>query len=174
MTDSHDFVATMRRADLLAGIAFVALGVAILWLSWTMPRLEERGVPLITAPGLVPGVLGALLAACGAALALRSLAVARDPAGWRRFAAILVSVEAGRAVAVIVLVFGYALGLVGLVPFWLATALFVFAFVLSFDAWLAEVPRPLRRVAPAAALLAVATGVVVVLVFERGFLVRLP
>lgn len=162
------------RADLIAGAVLALLGVMVVHWSWTMPRLENRGVPPMTVPGLVPGVLGAVLAGLGAVLALRSLPALGNGAGWRRFAQMLTGVGARRAAAVVALVLVYALGLVGLVPFWLATALFVLAFVLVFEVWLGAPPRPLGRSLVSGTLQAVIVGAVVVLVFERGFLVRLP
>lgn len=166
---SHDV-----RADLITGAVLALLGVMVVYWSWTMPRLENRGVPPMTAPGLVPGVLGAVLAWLGAVLGLRSLAALGDGAGWRRFASALTGVEARRAGAVAALVLVYALGLVGLVPFWLATALFVLGFVLVFEVWLAEPARPFGRSLATGAIQAAIVGALVVLVFERGFLVRLP
>jgi putative tricarboxylic transport membrane protein len=162
------------RADLIAGAVLALLGVMVVYWSWTMPRLENRGVPPMTVPGLVPGVLGAILAGLGGVLALRSLPALGDSAGWRHFARTLAGVEARRATAVVALVLLYALGLVGLVSFWLATALFVLAFVLVFEVWLAAPSRPLGRSLLTGALQAAIVGAVVVLVFERGFLVRLP
>lgn len=164
----------MVRADLLTGAALFALGLAVAYWSWTMPRLEARGIHPLTAPGLVPGILGTVLAGCGAILALRSRRLARDAEGWRSFAAMFTSAEAGRAAAVVALALGYALGLVGLMPFWLATAVFVLAFILLFESILTDAPRPWGRTALFASLQALILGAVVVAVFERGFLVRLP
>ena len=63
-----------NAADLLSGLLFVLVGLAVLYGSWTMPRLANRGIHPLTAPGLVPGVL---------ALALHGL---RRPARRRRLA----------------------------------------------------------------------------------------
>jgi uncharacterized membrane protein len=68
----------------------------------------------------------------------------------------------------------FAVGLVGRLPFWLAAAIFVFAFTTLFE-WQggAALRERLRRLAIAAAL-GIGTGVLVTVVFQRGFLVRLP
>ncbi|MBX9698762.1 MAG: hypothetical protein K2X74_04960, partial [Acetobacteraceae bacterium] len=63
-----------QRADQLFGLGWVVLGMAIAIGSWRMDRLEGQGVEPYAVPGLLPGMLGALLAAFGMALALR---------GWR-------------------------------------------------------------------------------------------
>lgn len=164
----------MRSADLLTGAVLLLLGLVVVYLSWTMPRLENRGIHPATVPGLVPGVLGGALTLMGGILVSRSLAALRDAAGWRGFVAAVTSPEAGRALAMIALALAYPLGLVGTLPFWLATAIFVFAFILLFQRVLTDAPKPLARLAVVAAAQAVIVGVIVVLVFERGFLVRLP
>jgi putative tricarboxylic transport membrane protein len=66
----------------------------------------------------------------------------------------------------------YAGVLVGRVPFWLASALFVFAFTAVFE-WDKGPEGRMRRLVEAG-LLGLGTGVAVMLVFERVFLVRLP
>jgi hypothetical protein len=163
----------MLRADLLAGLFFIVLGAAILYGSWTMPRLEVRRIHPMTVPGLVPGLLSFALIVCGSILALRSWR-APTPGGWSALGQAVVSEAARRALVVVVLVLIYTLGLVGLVPFWAATAAFVFAFIVIFETWLGTVKRPLVATLLWAAGLAVVASAAVTLVFERAFLVRLP
>jgi hypothetical protein len=163
----------MVKADLLAGLFFIVLGVAILYGSWTMDRLEVRRIHPLTVPGLVPGLLSLALCICGLVLAFRSLRT-RAEGGWQQLSGALVSGAAGRALAVMLLALIYTLGLIGTLPFWAATGLFVFAFILCFECWLAEPRRPLRTSLPWALGLAITTAAVVTLVFERAFLVRLP
>lgn len=161
------------RADLVAAIVFILLGALILYGSWTMPRLEVRRIHPLTVPGLVPGLLSIALIACGAILALRSIR-SRVRGGWDALVQGFISEGARRALAVIALVLVYTLGLVGWLPFSLATALFVFAFVAIFELWITPRPRPLARSIAWALGLAVVTSVAVTYVFERLFLVRLP
>jgi putative tricarboxylic transport membrane protein len=66
----------------------------------------------------------------------------------------------------------YAGVLVGRVPFWLASALFVFAFTAAFE-WNRGPERRARRILEAA-LIGLGTGLAVTLVFEKLFLLRLP
>ncbi|KKB76283.1 hypothetical protein VW29_20310 [Devosia limi DSM 17137] len=163
----------MTRADLLMAIVFIILSAAVLYGSWTMDRLEVRRIHPMTVPGLVPGMLGAALLVCGIVLAIRSLRLPA-PNGWADLAAAITSGAAGRAAAVLALALVYTLVLVGRVPFWLATGLFVFAFILLFEVWLATPRRALRQSLPWAIGLAIATAGIVTFVFERAFLVRLP
>lgn len=163
----------MIRADLIAAIAFIILAAAMLYGSWTMDRLELRRIHPLTAPGLVPGLLSVALLLCGVVLAVRSLRLPA-PGGWTDLGAAITSGAAGRAGMVLLLSLVYTLGLVGFLPFWLATGLFVFSFILVFETWLSEPRRSLLQSLPWAIGLAIATAAIVTIVFERAFLVRLP
>jgi hypothetical protein len=165
------------QADFIAAWLWVAFGLAVLVGAWRMDRLESQGATAYTAPGLVPGVLGAVLLLLGLVLAWRA---AR--AGGHRLGALRWSASpATRAVvlrvgAFLVLSLVYAAGLVGRggVPFWLATFVFVTVSVLAFD-WTRrrEAGQRVHGV-----LLAVAVGAgtafLVSYVFQEVFLVRLP
>ena len=142
--------------DRLQGIAWIAVGSAIVYASWTMDRLERHGAALYTAPGLVPGLLGLVILVLGVMLALRSSAA--DPS--------IRSAWAGSAL-VLALCLGYAVGLVGRVPFWLATFFFVTAFIALFE-------YPDRRRMAVAPLYGAATSAAVTWLFQSVFLVRLP
>lgn len=154
------------RSDLWGGAGWSVFGLLILGESLRMERYAAMGAELYTMPGFVPGLLGGVVLLLGIALMLRGW--------WRR------SEEAGQGDAPapllnrrILLMLGfsitYAVLLIGHVPFWLATALFVSAFVASFtptQAWG-------RRLA-VALLAGVLTSAIVSLVFQQVFLVRLP
>ncbi len=139
------------KADFVTGIVLFALGGATLVESLRMPRFEELNVNPDTAPGLVPGVLGLVLLMLGAVLFLR----AARAGGWRlgTRSAVAHSADPGvhRLALCVALCLGYAAGLVGRLPFWLATFLFVAAFVALFEWPLAisgggsHAPPDLRR-----------------------------
>jgi putative tricarboxylic transport membrane protein len=68
----------------------------------------------------------------------------------------------------------FVVGLIGRVPFWLASAIFVAMFTILFE-WQSGQSWPVRaRRIGEAVLLGLATGVAVSLVFEKVFYVRLP
>lgn len=161
-------------ADLLSGMVFFVLGLAVVFASWSMPRLEERGVHPLTVPGLVPAMLGLALAALGALLAAKAWRTNDRQAGWHGLLAMLRGDQAVRFAATLGLVLIHTLVLVGWVPFWLASALFVFAFIVTFELVLPSAPASTRRSLVWGALIALVAGVGVVLLFERLFLVRLP
>lgn len=156
-----------RRFDLWFALLLVVFAAGVVGESWRMPRLEHLGVHPMSAPGLTPGLLGLVLLGLSTALLVRSVRqrqlVAEAPAETE-------SGATGRTVVTLGLTLAYAIGLVGRVPFWLATGLFVFAFVGVFG-WDKE--RPVRSLLTAT-VMAVVTAVAVTLLFERVFLVRLP
>jgi len=145
------------KSDTIQGLAWIATGGAIVYASWTMDRLERHGAALYTAPGLVPGLLGLVLLVLGVVLALRN----------RRAAASGAPVRWGNTPLVLALCLGYAVGLVGRMPFWLATFLFVTAFIALFE-------YPARHRMALAPLYGAATSLIVTYLFEIVFLVRLP
>lgn len=161
-----------RRHDLWFSAFLVVLAAGIVVESWRMPRLGHLGVHPMSAPGLTPGLLGLVLLALALALLLRSVRQRRLATGDTAEAA---AEEAepgamGRTLVTLGLCLGYALGFVGRVPFWLATGLFVMAFVGWFGF---ERDRPVRSLL-IAAVMAVLTATAVTLLFQRVFLVRLP
>ncbi|WP_127142980.1 tripartite tricarboxylate transporter TctB family protein [Pelagibacterium montanilacus] len=165
----------MPYADLIAGTAFLVLGLVIIYLSWTMPRLEMRGIHPATVPGLVPGLLGIALALCGAMLGGKALVETRKlENGWQDFGSMFAGTEARRFAVAALISLAYALVLLGRVPFWLATGLYVFAFIVAFEVWATNEPKPLPKSMLWAAVQAVIVSAVVTVAFERGFLVRLP
>jgi putative tricarboxylic transport membrane protein len=166
----------MAKADFVTGLIFVALGLAVVVECLRMPRFEELNVNPYTVPALVPGVLGAIILVLGAVLFLR----AARAGGWRLIRqmpdAAPWSADPGvrRLLLSVALCLAYAAGLIGRLPFWLATFLFVAGFVILFE-WPLATGRAdrMRRVAWAL-LLAAATSAATSLVFQEIFLVRLP
>jgi Tripartite tricarboxylate transporter TctB family len=176
------------RSDLLGGAAWLAFGTLILGESFRMDRFTKMGASLYTMPGFVPGILGSIIALLGMALAWR---------GWRRAKAVqesstaeqrqiegqpedagshkkgaqesgaLINQRLGIALPLCLL---YAAGLIGRVPFWLATGLFVAIFTYCFT------PKglSLSRRTISALTSGVLTTAVVIAVFQYVFLVRLP
>jgi hypothetical protein len=157
------------RGDVIGGAGWMAFGAAVCVEAWRMDRFDTMGATLWTMPGFMPALVGATLMALGAALAVRGLRGAPGPLGSAAGAPRepLLNRRVGLMLA---LCLTYAAGLVGHVPFWLATAVFVAAFTWLFTPAGAT---PLRR-ALAAGAAGVLTSLAVVLVFEQVFLVRLP
>ena len=149
------------RVDLASAAAWIAVGAAIVAGSWTMDRLERYAATFYSAPGLVPGLLGLVILVLGVVLGLRALrAGALQPGSTTRW-------SCGNTPAVLVLCLGYAVGLIGRVPFWLATFVFVTTFIAAFE-------YPVRRRMAWAPVYGAATSLIVTYLFEFVFLVRLP
>jgi hypothetical protein len=160
---------TMVKADFVTGMIFVALGVATVIESLRMPAFVELHAEPYTAPGIVPGLLGAALALLGALLSTRAVAAlprAQDGEGvdhaWPQI---------GAAFALCV---GYAGVLVSRVPFELATFLFILAFILTFELWDERLRPRWRRQTTIAVAIAASISFGISYVFREIFLIRLP
>jgi Tripartite tricarboxylate transporter TctB family len=172
MSDS----APSPRADLVWALVWIAIGAAIFTGGFTMDRLERQHINPYTAPGLVPALLGLGIAILGAILLVRSV----RRGGLRATASGGTPADHGRLALALALCILYAGGLVGRtllgfhVPFWLATALFVFVSILAFE-WTDRRARgELARGIGIAAACAICTAAGVTAVFQEVFLVRLP
>lgn len=154
-----------RRADLITAAVLLVLGLTVVVLALRMPTFVEQSGTGLTAPGIVPGFYGVLLAILAVLLAARTLRRAE-------VAAPAAGNDNGRLALAAGLAILYGGGLIGRLPFWLATALFVFAFVAAFEWPLGPAGRP-RRLIEAAAI-ALGAGWGVTLLFQDLFLVRLP
>lgn len=171
-----------QRADRIFGLAWTLIGLAIIVESWRMDRLEQQHINPWTVPGLVPGLLGLVLAIFGIVLAARrappaEMPVEQDLLGldeppsepehpaeepWRIGLALLLCLS-------------FAGGLVGSgLPFWGAAFIFLFLAILLFEWPDRRAEGTLARGAARAALIAAGAAVFVTLVFQELFLVRLP
>ena len=156
------------RADRVTALVLFALGVAMLIGGYTMDRLEFRQIHPASIPGLVPMILGAVLALCAGLLYAGSgtgpgeAEPVSGGASWSDLGATL-------AFALV-----YALVLVDNLPFFWATAMFIAAFVAYFS-WPGTdgAAGKLRMGARAIAFALMASGAISAL-FRYGFLVRLP
>jgi hypothetical protein len=164
------------RADLIGALAWIAFGFAVIAGSLAMDRMERFGATIYTAPGLMPGLLGALIALLGVVLLVRSVRRGAVPQLQRPW---LPGAEGRSMLARSALATGlslvYTLLLVGRgLPFWLASVIFVFAFMLIFYLPEQRARGQTVRGLIVAAIVAIATSAAVTFVFEQIFLVRMP
>jgi hypothetical protein len=159
-------------ADLVAGSVWLAVAAGIVVIAWRMDRLERLAATIYSAPGFVPGLLGAAIGLMAIILIGRSvragaLAGARLPNvnlidHWRMIVAFVFSLI-------------FAIGLVARgLPFWLAAAIYISAMVFVFQ--LPERRRDgqlIRGAVVAVVFGAIAAGAIHYL-FQDLFLVRLP
>lgn len=157
-----------RKADLLSGIGWIVFGGVIFVHAMMMETREYLGATFTTGPGFVPGLIGIAIAILGIAMVLRSLrgqvlAYFDDVDG-----------HAGRRVAMaLALLLVYGVGMIGRMPFWLATALFVTSFTFVFNLPVRGT-RELVLTFGKAALTGVLTAAAVSYIFQTVFLIRLP
>lgn len=164
------------RADLIAALAWIAFGSAIVAGSLAMDRMERFGATIYTAPGLMPGILGALIALLGVVLLVRAVrrgasATLRQP--WLpgaegRGVLARTAIATGLSLVYTLLLVGHGL------PFWLASVMFVFAFMLIFYLPEQRARGETLRGLVVSATVAIATSAAVTFVFEQVFLVRMP
>jgi len=166
-------------ADRLTGLILLTLGISMLAGGYMMDRLEIRQIHPASIPGLVPMGLGAAMAICALLLigstrqsATKGTDSADDsielaepelPGSYKNL-----TVTALLCVA-------YAAGLVGNVPFVVATGIFIFLFSVYF-LW----PEPSGgnrgklRIGLLCAVYAATFAIGISVLFRYGFLVRLP
>jgi Tripartite tricarboxylate transporter TctB family len=159
------------RADLVSAVLWMAFGGAVAIGAWRMDRLERLNINRYEAPGLVPGLLGAMVLLLGVMLAVRAIrAGALAPAGRHDTS------DWGRMALVMAAMLGYSLVLVGHgLPFWLVTGAFVMGFIFFFDRERqTALGRPLWRQGLLALICGVATSAIVSFSFQEIFYVRLP
>src|SRR5690625_2024874 len=135
----------MIKRDFYFSIFLLSLAAAVVIESLRMPR-ELAGHSPYAAPGLVPGIIGIAIFICALILLLKTVKNSPNPKAetknnpdqWQELARVKPEdpkpvEEAEPAqwkplLITVLLVAIYAVGLVGTVPFWLATFLFVSAF----------------------------------------------
>jgi hypothetical protein len=172
----------MLSADRLFGLFWTVLGAAILFESWRMDRLEQQHINPWTVPGLVPGLLGIVLALFGMVLAARrapprEMPVEQDLLGLEEPPPEPThgTDEPWRIALALLLCLGFAGGLVGSgLPFWAAAFVFLFLAILLFEWPERRAAGTLARGAAQAGLIAAVAAALVTLVFQEVFLVRLP
>ena len=166
----------MPKADFITSIILITFGIGVLVLSIQMPRFEEQGVNRFSVPGIVPGVLGVVIAVLGIVLFIRSIVRkgyrlgVSGPAAKRFFSAEITK----RFALTILISAAYAIGLVGRVPYSIATILYVTAFVFVFEYKWKQSFRSQLKTVVMAVIVGVLTGLVVSAVFRFVFLVDLP
>ena len=166
-------------ADRIGGLIWVAFGGAVVYGSWAMDRLQSLGIPPATAPGVVPGLLGIAFIIFGVILLVRrepAAAAAADaaaPADVRAAPTDELHWKRAALSWALCMIYGAVL-LGGGLPYWVLTAAFLFLHILLLDETEAVPASPTLRRLLTAAIIAPVVATVVMLVFQRIFLVRQP
>ena len=176
MSDRTDH-GSMHRADFVTGLVLLAFSVAVVVLSLQMSRLEHRGINPLSAPGVVPGLLGGVIGLFSLILLGRAIRNRGYRLGIRSdsAAAFVRSPAASRITVTVAWCLIYAWGLVGRIDYAAATFIFVLGFVLIFELGFPdERPSSVRRRVVVALIEAVLVAGLVSAVFRYLFLVSLP
>jgi Tripartite tricarboxylate transporter TctB family len=164
------------RTDLWIAAVFFVFGAAAAWLAFRMPTYTDQKGEIFTAPGLVPGFYSVVIVLLSIWLAIRAVRQGALRADTQRDAAREPGQRSGNVRLALAAGLGlfFVVGLIGRVPFWLASGIFVTMFTVLFE-WQSGEPwqQRARRIGEAG-LIGLATGVAVTLVFEKVFYVRLP
>jgi len=166
----------IHQADFVTSIILMAFAIGIIWMSIEMPRLEERNINPWSIPGLVPGILGIIILLLGIVLFLRSIKQKGYAVGitkektvnWFRKS------STKRLGLTLILTLGYAWGLIGRIPYPIATFLFVFLFIIIFEYNKKDIKKIKIKRFLIAFMTATLASALVSVVFQYIFLVRLP
>jgi hypothetical protein len=177
-------LANHLSADRIGGLVWVTFGAAVIYGSWVMDRLDSLKIPPATVPGLVPGLLGAGLVIFGLILMMRPVGAVIETSSFIEIAPDATAPEATESEDdfawkrlflswTVCMTYGGLLLGRG-IPYWLLTAVFLLLHFLLLDETTRVPAHPDRNRVILAALLAPAIAIVVSLVFQYIFLVRLP
>lgn len=166
----------MPKADFVMAIVLIVFGITVLLISIGMPRFEDQDVNPYSAPGVVPGFLGAIIGVLGITLLIRSIVQkgykfelsSEGMKSWLR------DDSTRRLLLTLGLCIFYALVLIGFLPYVIATILFITSFVVVFEYRRGVPPAQQKRMFFFAALTGVLSGLIIWVVFRYGFLVNLP
>jgi putative tricarboxylic transport membrane protein len=166
----------MAKADFLTGLALIFLSLYVMIESWRMPRLDHLKVHPLSVPGVVTAFIGVVLLLFGIILVIRSInrrghRIRITGQGFRQMFR-----EPGnqRLLLTAILSIGYAVFLIGTIPYGLATGLYIFFFIVLFEWEPGMNIARWRKGILSAVLIATLLSAAVTLVFERLFLVSLP
>jgi len=141
-----------------------------------MPRLQHLKIHPLSVPGIVPAFIGMVLLLFGTILVIRSIRRGGHRLGfsYEGFRRLLSKPGNQYLLLTAILTIGYAGFLIGFLPYWLATGLFIFLFVFLFEWERGMSVAQWRRRLISAGIIAAVSSAAVTLVFERLFLVTLP
>lgn len=166
----------MPKADFVTSLVLLTFSVAVILLSLDMPRLEHRDINPWTVPGIVPGIIGGVIGLMSLVLLGRSLGQGGFRLGLTRekIEETLKKPQFLRASVTILFCLFYAFGLIGILPYPVATFLFVFIFIVLFEYNRAEPAQRQGKMFLKAFVEALLVSAAVSSLFAYVFLVRLP
>ncbi|MCK5516895.1 MAG: tripartite tricarboxylate transporter TctB family protein [Desulfobulbaceae bacterium] len=167
----------MTRKDFIASIVLIVFSITIIVISYTMPRLERRGIDPLSAPGVVPGMIGLVLLCLALILFIRSIRnggyrifkKTELPADGHRHQGAVTRVSLTLIISLI-----YAIGFLGHLNYSIGTGIFIFSFICLFEIQSGQSLRVQMKIILLALIQAVVASVLITLVFQNLFLIDLP
>jgi len=163
---------SLVKADFYFSIVIIAFGIAAVTLAQKMPPIPKDPY---SAPGVLPTLLGVIIAGLGLVLLIRSLVRTRGKV-WvpgKSYKAFIDDSSTQRMIITIALCISYVI-LLGKIFFPLLTFLFVFLFIFIFEYDRKTPFRTQKKKFLIAVFVAICSSVSITAVFQYLFLVRLP
>ena len=163
---------SLVKADFYTSIVLIAFGIAAVVLARQMPPIPRDPY---SAPGVLPTILGVIIAGLGIVLFIRSLVRTKGRV-WvqgNSFKAFLNDPATQRMLVTIVLCISYVIFL-GKLLFPLLTFLYIFLFIVLFEYDRKMPSRAQGKMFMIAVIVALCSSVSITAVFQYLFLVRLP
>jgi putative tricarboxylic transport membrane protein len=171
----------LLSADRIGGLIWFVFGVAVVYGSWMMDRLESMNIPPSTAPGVVPALqgIGFIIFALILMFRAQKRTIVNTYASDDAAAAVAGQEEGGfywkRILLSWMLCMTYAAVLLGSgIHYWALTVAFLFLHAILLDDTEHVPAKPTLRRIVVAAIMALAISTIVTLIFRYIFLVRLP
>lgn len=167
----------MVKKDFITAVVLIAFSLSVIVMSYTMPRLERRGIDPFSAPGVVPGMIGAVLLMLALILFFRSirhggyriLPGSRDADANRPHRGAV-----GRVLLTLSISLVYAIGFLGRLDYSISTGIYIFTFICLFEYRQGIPLAKQKRMILLALLQAVVAALLITVVFQKLFLVDLP
>ncbi|QTL97331.1 hypothetical protein GM661_04690 [Iocasia frigidifontis] len=166
----------MPKVDFITSIVLIVFSIAVIVMSLQMPRFEYRGANPWSVPGIVPGILGVSIGLMGIALLVRSIKRKGHNLGISKEKLIdwLHKPASIRLLLTILLTLIYAWGLIGSMPYILATFLFITVFIIIFEYNRKEKRQKKTKKMIVAIMIGLIAAAAVSALFQYAFMIRLP
>jgi hypothetical protein len=166
---------SMVKADFYTSIVLITFGITAIVFSFQMPGMGGDDQNPYSSPGLLPSILGLIIAGLGLIMFVRSIFRSKGHLGVsvQSFRSVFTDIGTFRILATIFICVSYAL-LLGKLFFPVLTFLFVFIFIVFFEYDLKISVKLQIKKLVIAAVMAIIASISIWLVFTYLFLVRLP
>jgi putative tricarboxylic transport membrane protein len=166
----------MPKADFAASIILMAFGTWIVVHSINMPRFKEFGANPFSVPGIVPGILGTIITTLSLLVFIRAVRQRGYKLGVSGHVLKSTVQDASfkRMIITCSVCILYGLGMVGAISYYLATFIYIFAFLIIFQYRLSETTHNQKKLIGWSVVQALLIAGTVGVVFRYLFLVDLP